>query len=87
MLFNILINYEDPNSSRLPNYFRADISSTYSFNFNKKITGLVGVSVLNLFNEKNVLNTYYKVDTNQSISRINSNSLGITPNFTIRASF
>lgn len=85
--FNILINYEDPNSSRLPNYFRSDISSTYSFNFNKKITGLVGVSVLNLFNEKNVLNTYYKVDTNQSISRINSNSLGITPNFTIRASF
>lgn len=85
--FNTSINYKEPNSSRLPNYFRADLSSTYSFNFNKNINGLVGISVLNLLNKTNVLNTYYKVNTNQSISRINSNSIGITPNFTIRASF
>lgn len=84
---NSVINYNKPNSSRLPNYFRADLSSTYSFNFNKKIKGLVGVSVLNLLNQQNVLNTYYKVNENQTLSSINTNSMGITPNFTFRASF
>lgn len=85
--FNSIINYDEPNSSRLPNYFRVDLSSTYSFNFNNKIKGLVGVSVLNLLNHQNVLNTYYKVNENQTLSPINTNSMGITPNFTFRASF
>ncbi|MDP3352878.1 MAG: TonB-dependent receptor plug domain-containing protein [Flavobacteriaceae bacterium] len=84
---NGFINYEEPNSVRLPNYFRVDFSSTYTFNINKKIEGLLGVSVLNLLNQKNVLNTYYKINTDETLSPINTISMGLTPDFTFRVSF
>ena len=84
---NSFINYNEPNNARLPNYFRTDFSSTYTFKINQKINGLMGVSVLNLLNNKNVLNTYYKINTDQTLNPINTISIGLTPNFTFRVSF
>jgi len=81
------INYNIPNSTRLSNYFRTDFSATYKLKLSKKINGMVGISVLNVLNKKNVLNTYYKINSNNAISTINNPSIGITPNFTFRASF
>jgi len=81
------INYNSPNSERLASYFRADFSSTYKFNFNEKIKGMVGVSVLNFLNTKNILNTHYKINTENLIDVINNTSISATPNITLRASF
>ena len=81
------INYNEPNRERLSNYFRADFSSTYNFKLSKKINGLAGVSILNLLNTKNILNTYYKITAENSIEAINNTSIGVTPNITFRVSF
>ncbi len=81
------INYNDPNKERLSSYFRADISSTYKFKMSDKIHGMAGISVLNLLNTKNILNTYYNINSENSIDAINNTSIGITPNFTFRVSF
>tara|TARA_R110001583_G_scaffold173582_2_gene327660 strand:- start:12005 stop:14551 length:2547 start_codon:yes stop_codon:yes gene_type:complete len=81
------INYNEPNKERLSNYFRANFSSTYTFKVSKKLHGMVGISVLNLLNSKNILNTYYEVNSEKSISTINNTSIEITPNFTFRISY
>jgi len=80
------INYNLPNNQYLPSYLRVDFSSTYSFKFNKKLNGFVGVSLLNLLNSENTLNTYFKSNSDGSITQINNSSIGITPNFTFRVS-
>jgi len=82
-----IINYNLPNSERLSNYFRADFSSTYKFKLSEKVNGMAGFSVLNLLNNKNILNKYYKINTENSIDVVNNTSIGITPNFTFRVSF
>ena len=81
------INYNLPNSDRLPNYFRLDFSSTYKFSLNEKMNGMVGVSVLNLFNSKNILNTYYKINDTNAVNTTNNYSISTTPNFTFRIYF
>lgn len=81
------INYNDPNSERLSNYFRADFSSTYKFKLNEKINGMAGISVLNILNSENILNTYYKINAENNIDATNNTSIGITPNFTFRVYF
>ncbi|MBT8318329.1 MAG: TonB-dependent receptor plug domain-containing protein [Lutibacter sp.] len=81
------ISYNQPNSERLPNYFRADISSTYNFKLSKKVNGMAGISILNFLDTKNTLNTYYEVNTENSIDVTNNTSIGITPNLTFRVYF
>ena len=81
------INYSLPNNQNLQSYLRADFSSTYSFKFSKKVSGFTGISLLNIFNTNNTLNTYYKVNSKNAITQVNNSSIGITPNFTFRISF
>lgn len=81
------INYSLPNNQNLEDYFRADFSSTYAFKFDTKVNGFVGVSLLNIFNKNNTLNTYFKANSDASITQVNNSSIGITPNFTFRVSF
>ncbi|WP_456424406.1 TonB-dependent receptor domain-containing protein, partial [Lutibacter sp.] len=81
------INYNEPNSNRLPNYFRVDFSSTYKFKLSKTVNGMTGISILNILNNKNILNRYYKINTENNISAVSNNSIGLTPNFTFRISF
>lgn len=81
------INYNSPNSERLPNYFRADFSATYKFDLSKQIHSFVGVSILNLLNNKNILSTYYKISGNNEVLTLNSYSIKTTPNFTFRIMF
>ncbi len=81
------INYQEPNSSRLPEYFRADASATYSFNINSKIKSSLGISVLNFTNRKNTLNTYYRLNDLDEIETVQRISLGVTPNASFRVSF
>ncbi len=85
--FPFTINYQEPNSSRLPDYLRADASVIYNFNLSPKIKATAGASVLNLLDRRNVLNTYYRLNENNEIETVESFSLGITPNVSFRVSF
>ncbi len=76
------INYEDPNSSRLPNYLRLDSSINYNFKIGKS-KATAGLSLWNIFDRKNVLDTYYTIDSG-TISKIDNISLGFTPNLSFR---
>ena len=81
------IVYQPPNSSRLPDYLRADASALYNFNLGRKVKATAGLSFLNLFNRENILNIYYRLNNQLEIERIESVSLGFTPNVSFRVSF
>ncbi|MDY7394877.1 TonB-dependent receptor plug domain-containing protein [Aureibaculum sp. 2210JD6-5] len=85
---NNSINYESANSDNLASYFRVDASAIYDFNFSKRIRAQAAVSVLNVLDKKNIINTYYLIDedTNE-VDTINTYSLGITPNVAFRVFF
>ena len=89
-----VIDYDETNKERLPNYHRLDISTTYKFNIseNGKWKGKLGFSLLNIYNKKNTLSRTYEkrqsVDqNNQELREINKSSLGITPNLVFRIEF
>ena len=84
---NSSIEYELPNSSRISAYFRTDISATYKLKFTDKLDASIGASIWNLFDRKNILNTYYTLDTNGNVVTIENLSLGITPNISFRVEF
>ncbi|WP_430967262.1 TonB-dependent receptor [Spongiimicrobium sp. 2-473A-2-J] len=85
--FPLSINYKEPNSTRLPDYIRADASAIYDFDLSPTIKASVGASVLNFLNRKNILNTYYRLNDQDEIETVENVSLGITPNFSFRIWF
>ena len=85
--FPARINYKESNSSRLPEYFRADASAVYSFRLSQRIKANAGLSILNMTNRRNTLNRYYRVNEDDEIETVDNVSLGITPNFSFRVDF
>lgn len=85
--FPASIIYKEPNSSRLPDYLRADASAIYNFNISKRVKATAGASILNIFNKENILNTYYRLNDQDEIVTIESVSLGFTPNVNFRIRF
>ena len=85
--FPVSINYQEPNSSRLPDYLRADASAIYDFNISKRVKATAGASILNILNKENLLNTYYRLNDQDEIVTIESVSLGFTPNISFRVRF
>jgi hypothetical protein len=81
------INYESSNSSRLPEYIRADFSASYSLKLSDKLKGTLGASILNFTNRKNTLNTYYRLQDDNSVETVERISLGLTPNASFRIQF
>ncbi len=79
------------NTKNLPDFHRLDISSTYKFFFSKKkkTKGQVGVSVRNLYNNKNIIARVYSGNNsiNEPVVYRDFKALGITPNFTFRVFF
>ncbi|MEM1257480.1 MAG: TonB-dependent receptor, partial [Bacteroidota bacterium] len=86
-VFPAQINFEAPNSSRLPEYFRMDASATYAFGLSPGVRAKAGVSLLNLTDRTNILNRYYRVSEENDIERVDNTSLGLTPNFNFRVTF
>jgi len=80
-------NFQEPNSSRLPEYFRADASAIYNFQIGRTIRANAGLSILNFTNRRNSLNKYYRVNQDNEIETVENFSLGITPNVSFRVSF
>ena len=81
------IVYNPPNSEVLPSYWRLDGSAIYKFRLSPEIKAQAGLSLLNILNRKNVLDRYYRLDDNNGIEEIESQSLGITPNISFRVNF
>lgn len=84
---NSVIEYSNPNGSRLPDYFRADISAIYKFELMKGVKTEIGASVWNMFNQTNIINRYYTFDADDAIIEIDNRSLKFTPNLSFRANF
>ncbi|MBL7559997.1 TonB-dependent receptor plug domain-containing protein [Olleya sp. YSTF-M6] len=84
-ILNNTINYQKPNSSRLDDYIRADLSSTYQFKLGQNKAEF-GASIWNILNKENILNTYYTINNNE-ISKIENVSLGLTQNVSFRIWF
>jgi hypothetical protein len=84
-----MVNYDSPNSQNLNAFMRLDASLSYNFNFTTGIKGILRAGVINISNEDNVINRYYKVDPNDSKNtiQVNNKSLGMTPNISFRVNF
>lgn len=81
------IRYLEPNSEVLPLYWRVDGSAIYNFRLKQRIKAQAGVSLLNMLNRTNILDRYYRLNTNDELEEIENLSLGITPNLSFRVSF
>lgn len=81
------IIYNAPNTSRLGDYLRVDFSSTYNFPIRKVIDVQIGISLWNIFNKENIVNTYFQVGENGTLREIDQTSLALTPNFFVRVAF
>lgn len=81
------IIFEDPNSKTLGDYLRTDCSTTYAFNLSETTKATIGASVWNIFDKKNIINEYYTLDDDNNITKVENESLGITPNVSFRVYF
>ncbi|WP_298318596.1 TonB-dependent siderophore receptor [uncultured Aquimarina sp.] len=84
---NDTINYLNPNSERLANYIRLDLSSTYTFKITKKINGLAGISIWNITDQENIFNNYYTRRDQNEVVEVKEFGLSITPNAVFRLNF
>ena len=82
------IVYNAPNSARLSDYFQTNLSAGYTYTFDNLNKLQMGASVQNVFNTKNNLNQYYRINQNtNSIEKVNTYSLALTSNAYIRYFF
>ncbi len=88
------IDFAEFNGERLSNYHKLDISATYKFNIskNEKWKGKIGLAILNIYDQKNVLSREYQIrrnteDGSNILREIDNSSLGITPNLVFRIDF
>ncbi len=84
-----IVNYQNPNSERISNFFRIDVSGSYKFNFNEAVKATIRLGFTNLTDRKNIIDSYYIVDENDAnkAKRINNLSLPFTPNLSFRVNF
>lgn len=80
------IVYEAPNSSRLRDYARLDISARYTFEL-KEAKAEIGISIWNLLNRDNIYNIYYQVNQDNEIEKVTQYTLGFTPNVSLRVCY
>ncbi len=73
-------------SVNLKNYFRMDLSANQQFKLAKNTNAYVGISLWNLMDTKNVINSYYKKN-NGKVILVEESALGLTPNFSFRILF
>jgi hypothetical protein len=84
---NSNIVYNSPNNTRLAAYFQVNFSASKDWRLKGKMTLQTSLSILNLFNTKNSLNRFYRVNSDSTVESINIHSLDMTPNFNIKLSF
>jgi hypothetical protein len=80
------INYSATNSDQLQDYLRVDLSAMYDFKLSTTTTANIGLSVWNLLDRKNIINSFYRLNDGV-VEEINQLSLGLTPNLVFRVNF
>ncbi|MBD3582439.1 TonB-dependent receptor plug domain-containing protein [Flavobacterium selenitireducens] len=80
------IAYADPNSSNLDDYFQSNVSCSYQIRIGKSSMA-AGFSVMNLLDNRNVINRYYRLNDENSIERVNTYALGRTVNLSLKVMF
>ncbi|WP_372753971.1 TonB-dependent receptor plug domain-containing protein [Mariniflexile sp.] len=81
------ITFSSPNNANLMDYLRADCSATYQINLSNTTMATIGASIWNITNKKNILNAYYNLDDENQVTKVENQSLGITPNLSLRIHF
>ncbi len=82
------IAYEEPNSSNLDDYFQVNFSAGYTVELTQKSKLQMGASVQNVFNTRNTINQYFRINPNTSaIEKVNTIALEMTPNAFVRYTF
>ncbi len=86
-----VIQFDVPNTARNNDYFRADVSVEYDFKLGSNTAAKINAAVLNVTNQRNVLNTYFSIDgsnlENFQINQVEQVSLGLTPNVSLQILF
>lgn len=84
---NGTILYQSPNSERLESYFQMNLSATHVWELQGGAKLSAGISILNLLNTRSVINRFYRTDdSGLDLERVDTYSLGRTPNLNIRLS-
>lgn len=82
------ILYNFPNSANLANFFQVNFSASYTWNLPKNTRLQAGISVLNVFNRKNIINRYYRLNSSSDgIEQVDTYSIERTPNALIKFMF
>lgn len=85
------INYSRPNAETVASYFRTDASAKYEFKIDGTFNGTLHLSLLNIFDRRNPLDTYYRIAEdeagNATVNRVDQFSLGFTPNLSFNLLF
>ncbi|WP_299161289.1 carboxypeptidase-like regulatory domain-containing protein [uncultured Eudoraea sp.] len=81
------INYAAVNSDQLNDYLRLDVSTIYTTRLSNKTDLQAGISIWNLLNRENIINTFFRLDNLGNAQQVIQTSLGITPNATIKFLF
>ncbi|WP_238528037.1 TonB-dependent receptor plug domain-containing protein [Aquimarina agarivorans] len=74
------------NEQNLPIYHKLDVSGLYNFKFSKKLKCQLGVSVLNAYNRKSIINREFRPapGISKDFFTLDFEALGITPNVSMR---
>ena len=81
------ILYYPPNTSRLDEYLRIDISAKYRIRISERVNAELGASIWNLLNKQNILNIFYQLDSDSEINEVQQYALEFTPNIMFRVNF
>ncbi|MFD2588868.1 carboxypeptidase-like regulatory domain-containing protein [Croceitalea marina] len=81
------LNFTNSNSERLKDYLRLDFSTQYQFNWGEQTRAQIAFSVWNVLNRENEINAFYRLNAEQQAQRFGQNSLGITPNLSVKLLF
>lgn len=86
------LDFQSPNSSRLPHYHRTDVSIWHKWKSrNNKVKGEIGLSLINIFNKENVFDVNYFIDVDENdqpkLFKQTKYFLRFTPNLTFRLIF
>lgn len=85
---NPSIDYNLPNNKNLEDFFQVNFSTTYKWETANKTQYKLGLSVINVFNKKNEISEYYRINpTTNSIEDVKTYSLERTPNVSFRVLF
>jgi len=81
--------FDGINTEKHPTYHRLDLSALYRFNIGKTSKGKVGLSVKNIYNNRNYITTSFEGNQviNDPIRTKKYYAIGLTPNFVFRMYF